>query len=53
MGQMAIQGVIYNKAMWAGPPERPYAGTRSHRPGQGSLLGPWKGNHGDLGFKES
>lgn len=53
MGQMATQGVIYNKVMGAGFPGRPYVGTRGHRPGQGSLLGPWKGNSGILGFKES
>lgn len=53
MGQMAIQGVIYNKVMGAGFPGRPYVGTRGHRPGQGFLLGPWKGNYGVLGFSES
>lgn len=53
MGQMAIQAFIYNKAMGAGFPGWPYVGTRGHRPGQGSLLGPWKGNYGALGFREN
>lgn len=53
MGQMAIQGVIYNKVTGADFPGRPYVGTRSHRPGQGSLLGPWNGNSGILGFREN
>lgn len=29
MGQMAIQGVIYNKVMGAAFPGRPYVGTRA------------------------
>lgn len=53
MGQMAIQSVIYNKVTGAGFPRRPYVGTRGHRPGQGSLLGPWKGDYRVLGFRES
>lgn len=50
MGQMTVQGVIYNKAMWTGPPGRPYTGTRGHRPGQGSLLGPWASGRVMSGF---
>lgn len=42
---MAVQGTIYNEAIWAGPPGRPCAGTRTVDPQlrlfSGSLKGDW------------
>lgn len=44
MGQMAIQGVIYNIVTGAGFPGRSSVGTRGHRPSQGlSSGGPGRG----------
>lgn len=34
---MAVQGTIYNEAMWAGPLRRPCAGTRTLDPAEALL----------------
>lgn len=40
---MAVQGIIYNTAMWAGPPGRPRVGVRRGGPTLRLFSGAWEG----------